>query len=123
MKQEPEKLTIKMGEGEHKAIETKDHSFARQYAVSGWFKWQVPEKMQRYHGMFRMTSTDKETNKNTKNLGDQTLGAWLGSTGEYALATYTYTDLNGNGNANSAKVVKHDGSHTVWNFVYFGYSR
>jgi len=56
-------------------------------------------------------------------LGDRTLAAWIGSEGEYTFATYHYSDLIGNGNANSVKTVEHEGTHTVWNFIYFGYSR
>lgn len=77
--------------------------------------------MQRYHLMFRVTTNEMYRDKDL--LGDRTLTAWIGSEGEYVFSTYHYSDLNGNGNANSVKTTEHEGAHTVWNFVYFGYNR
>ena len=77
--------------------------------------------MQRYHVMFRMANNEKYRDK--EQLGDRVLAAWIGSEGEYVFSTYHYSDLNGNGNANSIKTIEHEGAHTVWHFVYFGYSR
>jgi hypothetical protein len=71
--------------------------------------------------MFRMTTNEKYRDFDA--LGDRTLATWIGSEGEYVFSTYHFSDLIGNGNANSVQKINHDGAHTVWNFVYFGYSR
>jgi hypothetical protein len=71
--------------------------------------------------MFRVTINEKYRDMDL--LGDRVLAAWIGSDGEFVFSTYNYADLAGNGNANSAKTIEHEGAHTVWSFVYFGYNR
>ena len=86
-----------------KTVENALDVFAKEYSVSGWFKWSPTDNQQTWHAGFRFAINDGEHNRNVGRLGDRVLGFWVG--GEqtkniFAFATYNYTDLKGAGTAN-----------------------
>ncbi|CAK86297.1 unnamed protein product (macronuclear) [Paramecium tetraurelia] len=96
--------------------------FPQEYALSGWFKWEVPEQQKEWHIILRVKIQQPS---HDLALGDRTFAAWVGqsSGGIIHLATYTYTHLEGSGNANVVQNIHHQNRHTEWYFVQFGYSR
>ena len=57
----------------------------------------MPERMSRFHSVFRLTTESENTD--SRKLGDRVLSCFLGSDGRYVFGTYTYGyDAN---NANS----------------------
>lgn len=68
--------------------------FADEYAVTGWFKWNSDKEVN-WHTAFRMTINDKDSNTNTKKMGDVELGLWVTSKhdGVYSFGTYSYKNL------------------------------
>lgn len=117
---------IKPGEGDevYKEIGGGDAtSYADEYSVSGWFKWQ-PDYKGPWHLYWRFTFNEKALNSDASKYGDRTLTLFLNNGGIHHFTTYTYANLvNGAGNTNVWYNVPVNNRHLAWHFVYFGYSR
>jgi hypothetical protein len=77
--------------------QTVEVPFPKEYAFSGWFKWEKPTTQEAWHNIFRVQISTPSTDKN---LGDRTLAAWVGNEGIIHITTYSYKNMNGDGSNN-----------------------
>jgi hypothetical protein len=100
---------------------------AAEYAMSGWFKFFLPEGVNRNpcHTIFRLTNNEADHLSNSQTLGDRTLGAFQCK--NLQLGTYSIgSTASAEPETNRVFIIDSglNGEYVgLWTYIYMGYSR
>lgn len=96
---------------------------ATEYSVSGWFKFILPEDVERKpcHLIFRLTNNHEGMLHDTDHLGDRTLATFQCT--DVTFATYTIGSIDDGYLTNQFNTIQSGEYCGLWQYLYMGYSR